>query len=431
MLLNMNSPVSIPHATGRRRVWLRVGTLLDGGDTPPLHDAHVVYNSGGILFAGADSPPRHFLDDTQKQPDCDLPDFTLLPGLIDAHTHFFLEGGELDPQKRTAHLEQPPEKLLHLAAQRLQKLVRLGIAACRDAGDKDGVGLALSKLCAGRQRPLMPYIDSPGPAIYHRGRYGGFMGEPFEDCLTPFQCVEKRVKAGAYRIKLIPTGIIDFKRGAVTAEPQMTAEQIGEFVTAAKSFGLQTLAHASGDAGIERAIAGGVDTIEHGFFVRDDQLARMRDRQIAWAPTFAPVQKQVDHAGRMGWDAAVVANLRNILHVHAESLAKAHAVGVNVIAGSDAGSYGVAHGLGLLDELELMQRAGLAPQEVIHAATGASSDRLACREKFGWIKPGYLSRFILTRHSPLDRIANLREHRMIVFDGEVFQATGRETFAGM
>lgn len=429
--MSVDAPIVIPRATGQHHVWLRVGALLDGGITPPLHNAHVVYNRSGILFAGPESPPRNLLDTVQKQPDCDLPDFTLLPGLIDAHTHFFLEGGELDTEKRAAYLEQSPEELYHRAEQRLSKLVRLGIAACRDAGDKDGVGLALSKLCADEHRPVMPYVDSPGPAIHHRGRYGSFMGEPVEDCLTAHQCVESRVKRGASRIKLIPTGIINFKKGAVIAEPQMTAEEIGEFVEAARSFGMQTLAHASGDAGIERVIEGGVDTIEHGFFVRDDQLAKMRDRQIAWVPTFAPVQKQEEHAGRMGWDAAVVMNLNKILSRHAESLVKAHQIGVKVLAGSDAGSYGVAHGLGFLEELEAMEHAGLGALAVLHAATGASSDRLAFREKLGWIKPGFLSRLILTRHSPLNGVANLRRDRFIIFDGEVFEANDRENFAGL
>ena len=181
--------------------------------------------------------------------------------------------------------------------------MRLGIIATRDAGDKDGVGLALSKLYASGGPPLMPYVDSPGAAIHHRGRYGAFMAEPFEDCLTPRQCVEARVKAGADRIKLIPTGIINFKKGAVTAAPQMSTERIAEFVAAAKFFGKQTLAHASGDIGIDHVIDGGVDSVEHGFFVRDDQLAKMRDREIAWVPTFAPVQMQVDQAAWMGWDA--------------------------------------------------------------------------------------------------------------------------------
>ena len=408
--------------TKEHRVWLRVGTLLDGVSTLPLHDAHIVYDRKSVLFAGKDSPPRDLLNAGQTRPDHDLPQYTLLPGLTDAHTHFFLEGGELDADKRSAFLKQTPAELLGHAKQRLETLVRLGIIASRDAGDKDGVGLGLSKLSASGDRPLMPYIDSPGAAIHHRGRYGSFMAEPLEDCLTAQQCVEIRVKAGADRIKLIPTGIINFKKGAVTTAPQMSANEVAEIVAAAKTFGKQTLAHASGDVGIDHAIDGGVDTIEHGFFVRDDQLAKMRDNEIAWVPTFAPVQRQVDYADRMDWDAEVVANLRKILDAHAASLVKAHAMGVQVIAGSDAGSYGVAHGLGLLYELELMEGAGLSPLAVINLATGAGSKRLAFKEKFGQIKEGFLSRFILTRHSPLDSVANLSRERMIIFDGTVFAA---------
>ena len=202
--------------TDDRRVWLRVGTLLDGVSTAPLHHANVVYDRKSILFANEDLPPRDLLNPGQTEPDHDLPQFTLLPGLTDAHTHFFLEGGELDPDKRSVYLKQTPARLLDHARQRLDKLVRLGITAARDAGDKDGVGLALGKLSSSAERPLMPYIDSPGAAIHMRGRYGSFMAEAFEDCLTPRQCVEARVRAGADRIKLIPTGIINFKKGAVT-----------------------------------------------------------------------------------------------------------------------------------------------------------------------------------------------------------------------
>jgi len=416
----MNPP--IPPATGHRRIWLRVATLLDGTSATPLRNAHLVYDHERILFVGESSPPRDILSPNQQAPDADLPHHTLLPGLIDAHTHLFLEGGELDPARRSSYLQQSPEQLLALAHLRLEKVVRLGISACRDAGDKDGVGLALSKLSSSPDRPLMPYVDSPGAAIHHRGRYGSFMAEPLEYFPSAHTCVEARVRAGADRIKLILTGIIDFKKGAVTAAPQMTAEEVRALVTAAQSFGKPCLAHASGETGIDHAIDAGVDTIEHGFFIRDDQLARMRDRNIAWVPTFAPVQKQLDHADRMGYDAHVIANLRRILHQHAASLIKAHQRGVTILAGSDAGSWGVPHGLGLLSELEQVEYAGLAPLAVIHAATGAASQRLAFREKFGQIRPGYRPRFILTPHPPLESIANLRKPRLIVFDGAVLDA---------
>lgn len=403
----MQDVAQIPAATAGRRVWLRVGTLIDGSGTAPLRDAHVVYSQAGILYAGADTPPAELAKNGQAAtaPDAELPDYTLLPGLIDAHTHMFLEGGELDLDKRAAFLKQSPEELLERARGRLEKIVGIGVTAMRDCGDKDGVGLALSRLCSSPDRPTMPYIDSPGAAIHHRERYGSFMGEPIEDFSTAAACVAARVNAGADRIKLIPTGIINFKQGAVTTAPQMTTEEIAAIVAAAKSHNRQTIAHGSGDDGIERIIEGGVDSIEHGFFLRDNQLAKMRDRQVAWAPTFSPVQKQVDHADRFGWDAHVLRNLRKILDRHAATLVKAHAMGVQVIAGSDAGSCGVVHGLGFLEELELMERAGLAPTAIIHSATGASARRLAFKERFGEIKPGYLSRFILTRHSPLETVS--------------------------
>lgn len=425
--------ISVPTATGDRPIWLHVGILIDGTSPAPWRNAHVVYDRDQVLFVGTNgtTPPANVLRADQRRPDVEAPDATLLPGLIEAHAHLFLEGGEVDLEKRAAYLKQTPAELLSCACTRLGQLVRLGLAGVRDAGDKDGVGLALSRLSSGVEHPLMPYVESPGAAIHRRGRYGSFMADALENFATPVDCVAARVAAGADRIKLIPTGIINFKQGQVTSEPQMTTQEVAELVAAAKAFGRQTFAHASGDVGLDRAIDGGVDSVEHGFFVREDQLARMRDRRIAWVPTFAPVQAQIDHADTMGWPPAVVANLRRIIEQHAASLVKAHALGVIIIAGSDAGSYGVPHGLGLLEELELMERAGLPPLAVINAATGAGARRLAYRMPLGEIKPGGRSRFILTRHAPLETVRNLRKARTVVFDGDVFVLSGDERFTGL
>jgi imidazolonepropionase-like amidohydrolase len=463
-------------------VWLQVGTLLDGCSTAPLRDAHLVYDATAIRYVGDanNPPPADLVKTDQRTPDCILPNHTVFPGLIESHAHLFLEGGELNLEKRQIYLKKSPAELLALAKERLEKLVRLGVMAVRDAGDKDGVGLALAKLymspdrfclslsegekveeriprmnprtsassTIGRQfslspsegeragvrgpsslhhsitpslhRPVMPYLDSPGAAIHHKGRYGSFMAEPTENFPSLHAAVEARVKAGAYRIKLIPTGIINFKKGAVTTPPQMTVEEVAQIVQAAKSFGKQTFAHASGADGIEVALEGGVDSIEHGFFIRDDQLAKMRDRQIAWVPTFAPVQEQVDHAAEMGWDDTIKSNLQRILDQHAASLRKAHEMGVQIIAGSDAGSCGVAHGYGLLNELELMEKAGLPSISAINAATGTPSRRLGFHEKIGQIANGYKTRLILTEHSPIHAINNLQSSRTSIFDGTLY-----------
>lgn len=418
--------MEIPAATGGRRIWLRVGTLVDGGGGAPARDAHLVYDRWQILFVGGEEPPRELVRAEQRTPDADLPHCTAVPGLIEAHAHLFLDGAELDVEKRGAYLQQSPARMLEAARERLEGLARLGIAGVRDAGDKDGVGLALSrerKAAGDADAAGRPYVDSPGAAIYRRGRYGGFMGEAMEECASPQACVEARVGAGADRIKLIATGVIDFRKGAVTGAPQMTVEEIREVVAAAQALGRQTFAHASGAEGIERAIEGGVDSVEHGYFVREDQLAKMRDRGIAWAPTLAPVEKQVEHAERLGWDAATVGNLKRILEEHGASVAKAQAMGVTVLAGSDAGSYGVAHGMGLLEEMALMERAGMSAAAVLRAATGAAAERLGLGEKIGMIRVGYRPRFVVTEHDPLRSVRELARERLVVWGDGGQQAT--------
>ncbi|MDQ8201949.1 amidohydrolase family protein [Pelagicoccus sp. SDUM812003] len=355
----------------------------------------------------------------------------MLPGLIESHAHLFLEGAELDFEKRKAYLKQSPTMLLAKAILRLEKLLKLGITAYRDAGDKDGVGIALSKLYRSPSHPAMPYVESPGPAIHHRGRYGSFMAEPIEDHAHPASVVEHRIKLGADRIKLIPTGIINFKKGLVTAKPQMDAQEVKAFTEAAKERGKQTFAHASGSDGIQNAIDGGVDSVEHGFFITDEQLARMRDLDIAWTPTFAPVQVQVDEAERMGWDQTVVSHLRRILESHSRSLAKAQARGVKIVAGSDAGSCGVGHGTHFLSELELMEQAGLSPLQVINSATGVPASRLGFSERFGSLTAGCKPRFILTEHDPLACVSQLRLPKITHFDGREFVGSESDDISGL
>ena len=420
----MTSPIVGALNASRGPVWIHVGTLIDGTNASPAHAAHVVYDEGGIRFVGRNgqTPPRELVRPGQEAPDLEAPLHTLLPGLVDAHAHLYLEGGAIDADARQDNRHRPAADLLAAALARLDTLAVLGIAGVRDAGDKDGVGLALSrnaKQAVGGAG--LPYVDSPGPAIHREGRYGSFMAVPIEHHPSPQRAVEDRVAAGADRIKIIASGIVDFKRAVVASAPQFSAAEIAELVLAAKALGRQTFAHASGEEGISNAIDGGVDSVEHGYFVTDAQLSRMRDAEVAWVPTFAPVQAQLDHASAIGWDAAVVGKLRGILEQHATSLRLARELGVRIIAGSDAGSLGVPHGLGLFAELESMERAGLSSMEVINAATGAGADRLAYGDRFGKIAAGYRSRFMLTYHNPLDGVANLQKPRIVVMDGQVFE----------
>jgi imidazolonepropionase-like amidohydrolase len=404
-------------ARGAGPRWLRVGQLFDGFRT--LRDAHLVFDGNRIVHVGAEPAPSA-VRAGQSAPDLHLPRHTLLPGLIEAHAHLFLEGGELDATRRAEHLKLPETELLARAGPRLERLLRLGIAGVRDAGDRNGVGLALQRRYRSPARGDMPYLDSPGPALHHRGRYGSFMGRPLEEHADIAAAVAARVAEGARHIKLLATGIIDFAEGAVRSKPQLPADELAAAVAAARSHGRQTMIHCSGRDGVENCLAARVDTIEHGFFVDRGQLARLRDLDIAWVPTFAPVQFQADHAAALGWSDPVRDQLRRILDAHASSLAHAAAIGVRILAGSDAGSHGVPHGHGFLTELALMEAAGLRAEQVLRAATGDAAVRLNFEERFGVLAAGARPRFILASAPVLESVRHLRAPAEIFFDGRLF-----------
>jgi imidazolonepropionase-like amidohydrolase len=297
------------------------------------------------------------------------------------------------------------------------------VTAVRDASDNRGVGLALSResRSSGEKGPedVLPRVDSPGPAIHHRGSYGGFIGEAIEAQPSLEACVESRIRAGARRLKLMVSGVIDFREGRVTTPPQMSAEEVRTLVRAARERRRPVFAHASGPEGVETALAGDIESVEHGYFVTSDQLARMRDRRIAWVPTFAPVQAQLDHADVLGWDGPVIAHLQRILDGHARALRHAAEIGVPVLAGSDAGSFGVPHGRGLLLELALMEKAGMRTLDVLAAASGVSATHLGLGERLGAVLPGRRPRFILTGGRPLETVTALGREEVVIFDGRV------------
>jgi imidazolonepropionase-like amidohydrolase len=414
-----------------RRVWAHVGQLFDGLSDSMDRDAHLVFDALGLHFVGTGGrkPSPVLLAGGQTKPDIELAEWVALPCLIEAHAHIFLDGAPIDSNEREQYLRQPAKAMLARAEARWPRLVEFGVGAMRDAGDKYGVGLALAAKAKQTQGRTVttPWIDSPGAAIHHRGRYGSFMAEPVEDFSGVDECVANRIARGADRIKLLATGIINFKAGRVTAPPQMSAEEVGQFVKSSAQRGRPTFAHATGTDGIQNCLDGGVHTIEHGFFVTEEQLSVMRDRQIAWVPTFAPVQLQIDRAAELGHPQNVVDGLKAIIDGHQQMLVRAAAMGVRIVAGSDAGSCGVPHGAGLIDEMCQMEAAGMSALAVLRAATGDSAAALNFPESIGLLRAGCRARIVFTRHDIAASVANLRLAKEVFFDGQVISGAASET----
>jgi imidazolonepropionase-like amidohydrolase len=349
--------------------------MLDARAKRVVDDIHLVYDKSGILHAAPAAPPDGIVHGLQM---LDLPGLAALPPLFDAHTHISMCGSELVADKRAAAQKRPADEIRAEAEIRARLLPARGVLGMRDGGDKEGAGLYLSKMSRQAfETSGLPAVLSPGPGIHRKGRYGGFFCQALENHPSIAECVTSRVHDGADHIKIVPTGIINFAKGAVTAAPQLSAAEVREFVMASASHRRMVMAHASGADGIRNAIDGGSNTIEHGYFITRDQLAAMRDQTIAWVPTFAPVHMQIVHAAIMGWDGTVLDHLRRILDAHAESLRHAIDIGVRVLVGSDAGSYAVPHAAGLIEEMRLMEAAGMPVLDVFCEATFGNANTLA------------------------------------------------------
>lgn len=312
-----------------------------------------------------------------------------MPGLIDAHVHLFLDGQPTDNNLRSVHMRKSVEDLTEAARISARQALNCGVTLVRDAGDRHGINNRVRS--EAEQVANLCGVRSGGAGIKRAKRYGGFMAKDVADEADISQSVSALAKTND-EIKIILTGIIDFDAGAVTDEPQFTLDEAILVVATAQTCGRKTFSHCSGIKGLSIAAAAGVGSIEHGFFMDKETLGLMRDKQIAWTPTFCPVHFQWAHPEAVGWSPNTVGHLRRILDSHGEHLRLARDMGVPLLLGTDAGSMGVEHGYALFDEIDRYLDAGIPLLNTLQAATSAA------RRHF------HLEHPLLGRNSPFEAV---------------------------
>jgi imidazolonepropionase-like amidohydrolase len=217
-------------------------------------------------------------------------------------------------------------------------------------------------------------------------------------------------------LKILLTGIIDFEKGCMKGGLQFSLDEARIITLTARELGKKTYAHCSGLDGLRLAVEAGIDSIEHGFFMEREILELMAEKGIAWVPTFSPVQFQQDNPELAGWNATSVAGLRRILDQHFAHIAIAAELGVPIVAGSDAGSYGVAHGQGLINELFCLHRAGLPLEQVLASATSIPRHLWGCESAN--IAPGHRANLVVLERSPFENLNALREVKGVMLDSD-------------
>ena len=393
------------------RVLLRPAQVFDGTDPAPHPGWQVLVEGEKIAAVG---PNLAVPAGTQT---IDLPGQTLIPGLIEGHGHLFLH-----PYNETPWDDQVLHEPLALrtirAAKQAEVTLRAGFTTERDLGT-EGAGYA--------DVGLKKAIDSgltPGPrllvatrAIVAQGAYGpkGFEpGVPVPQGAEEASGVEGIVRAvrgqiaaGADVVKLYAD--YHYQSGEPSL-PTFSQAEMDAATAAAHDAGRTVAVHAVTAEGMRRAIAAGVDTIEHGDEGTAEVFKAMAAKHIAYCPTLAASAAIARYRGWNGAEPAppAVAESRAAFRL-------AMAAGVPICAGGDVGVF--AHGDNAL-EMESMAAAGMAPAQVLIAATSGNARAFHLADR-GAVKVGLVADIVALDGDPTRDIAALRKVRMVMKGGVV------------
>lgn len=397
---------------------LKAARLFDSATGQVIAPGLVVVSNGLIQSVGGSAPAGATV--------LDLGDATLLPGFIDAHTHLSDEfnpdynGDALQSMQRTI-----PEKAIRATAN-ARKTVMAGFTTVRDVGSEDFIDVGLrNAINAGyvpgpRMLVSVHALGSTGGHCDTGGfRYGLFGREtgPEDGVInSPDQAryaVRFNVKYGADVIKTCASGGVLSPTDEVDV-PQLTQAELNALVEEAHTLHRKTAAHSHGAESSKRAILAGIDSIEHGTFLDDEDMRMMHDRGTFLVPTLTTrvglAETKFPPLVRAKADRAV--KQQDIM------VRRALALGVKIALGTDAAVF--PHGDNAL-EFAFMAADGMTPAQSLMAGTTSAAELLGLQDKVGALKPGMLADVVAVPGNPIENIKLTQSVIFVMKDGVILR----------
>ena len=402
---------------------IRAGTLIDGKSDKAKHD-QVIFIRGNRIQSVSDASSTQIPADARL---IDLSQRTVLPGLIDSHTHIFLQGEDPAQGGYDANILNAP---LALRAARAtvaaRRALEQGFTTLRDV-ETEGAGYGDVGI---KQAINLGYI--PGPRLFVSTRAisttGGYQLEgyaPELDMPKGAQIADGPVEArkaareqldhGADWIKVYMTHRSWVgKNGELVAQPTFTVEELRAIVDETHGWGKKVACHAYSGIGLHRALDGGCDSIEHGLDLDDAAIAQMLKQGTWYVPTltvyytdWAPENTPDGKRDRLRASA------------HEVSFKKALKAGVKIVFGTDMG--GIPWTQPIAQEFIRMVDFGMTPMDAIQSATSRASVMLDKEGEIGMITPGAYADIIAVSGDPLRDIRMLENVQFVMKDGQVFR----------
>lgn len=390
---------------------VRAARMLDVESGRIVPEAVVVVEDGRIVAVNPERTP-------EGAEVADLGDRTLLPGLIDSHTHLAYQ---LEPGFVYKAVEDTAADYAYRAAANARRTLEAGFTTVRDVGSAGFVDVALSHAV---EKGLVPgphvipsghalgvtggHCDTTGfaPGIAERGPETGIADGPWE----LVEAVRYQIKHGARWIKVCATaGVLSFE-GPVGAQ-QLSEEELAAIVEEASRHGVKVAAHAHGTEGIEAAVRAGVASIEHGSMLSDEVIELMKERGTYLVPT-TYLADAIDLDALPG---PIRAKAERILPVAKESIRRAIAAGVPIAFGTDAAVY--PHGDNAKELAALVER-GMSPLAALRSATVGAAELLGLEDR-GVIAEGRRADLVAVPGNPLEDVSVVERVEFVMLGGKV------------
>lgn len=400
---------------GGGTVVIHAGHLLDVKTGKILADQMIVIEGGKIVSVG-DAGAANGSSSALR---IDLPNATVLPGLIDAHTHL-----TFDPVFGYEELAISVPREALIGAKNARITLNAGFTTVRNVGASGYTDVAL--------RDAINAGDVPGPRMLVSGPALGITGGHCDNDLLPYEYhavgdgvadgiaavqhkVRENIKYGADLIKICATGGV-LSKGDSPQASQYTLEEMKAIVADAHRLGRKVAAHAHGSQGILWATEAGVDSIEHGSYIDDAAIAEMKKNGTYLVPTLYLGDWFLENAEKNHVPDFLLMKAKAVMPAARQNIAHAFASGVKVAFGTDAAVY--PHGLNA-HEFAVMVKLGLTPLQAVQAATINAADLLGWSGNVGTLEPGSWADVIAVDGDPVKDVTVLEHVKFVMKGGEV------------
>lgn len=403
-------------APAPRHVVIRAGHLLDVKTGNTLSGQAIVIEGDKIVSVGPAAEAKL----APGAETIDLPNATVLPGLIDAHTHLTFDTNQIGYQ--ALGISVPREALI--GAKNARITLEAGFTTVRNVGASGYSDVAL--------RDAINDGDVPGPRMLVSGPALGITGGHCDENLLPFEFhyqaegvadgieavqhkVREVIKYGADVIKICATGGV-MSKGDDPNASQYTLEEMKAIVAEAHRLGRKVAAHAHGAEGVRWASIAGVDSIEHGHLMDDDSIATLKKNGTYIVPTLYLMDWNRENLGKRNAPDYIVKKMQMVMATGDDTLKKAFAAGLKVGFGTDAAVY--PHGLNA-HEFAVYVRLGMTPLQAIQTSTINDADLLGWSNKIGTLEAGKWADVIAVDGDPLKDVTTLQHVKFVMKGGEV------------